>query len=85
VTVKFSVVFSGVYRGAGGFLGQKQLYMGSQDARGNWSANYAQPFGYFNVIQRDWHRFYPMNRTQAYEQRAGNPWINESEARTERT
>jgi len=31
------------------FAGTKQLYLGSEDVNGNWSADYLQPFGSFTV------------------------------------
>jgi hypothetical protein len=43
VTVNLQVTFSAQ------FAGTKQLYMGSEDANGNWSADYRQQFGAFTV------------------------------------
>jgi hypothetical protein len=43
VTVKLEVMFLAK------FAGTKQLYLGSEDVKGNWSANYMQQFGSFTV------------------------------------
>ncbi len=43
VRVNLEVTFSSE------FTGTKQLYMGSEDVNGNWSANYQQQFGSFTV------------------------------------
>ena len=42
--VNLEVIFSAK------FAGTKQLYLGSEDVNGNWSANYMQRFGSFTVV-----------------------------------
>jgi hypothetical protein len=42
--VNLEVIFSAK------FAGRKQLYLGSEDVNGNWSANYMQQFGSFTVV-----------------------------------
>jgi hypothetical protein len=44
VTVNLEVTFDA------DFAGTKQLYLGSEDVNGNWSANYQQQFGSFTVV-----------------------------------
>lgn len=43
ITVSFDVMFQAK------FAGTKQLYLGSEDVNGNWSADYLQSFGSFTV------------------------------------
>ena len=44
LTVDFEVMFPPK------FAGTKQLYLGSEDVNGNWSANYMQRFGSFTAV-----------------------------------
>jgi hypothetical protein len=44
LTVNLEVKFSAK------FAGRKQLYLGSEDVNGNWSANFMQRFGCFTVV-----------------------------------